>query len=198
VPKKNCWKQSSVVCSCQPEPKMGLLTNRLRLEPLEARHADALFQGLQNARIYDFITDRPPESVEALRERYSRLAIRRSPTGTEIWLNWAVWSLDEERYVGYVQATVARDYRVVLAYVFFPDAWNKGYAREAVRRMIDYLVARYPGSEFRAFVDVRNKRSTSLLGDLGFVRVAVQKGAELIHSVSTDQAEYLWSSDQSS
>src|ERR1700730_6301834 len=147
---------------------MELLTDRLRLEPLEARHADLLFECLQSASIYDFIPDKPPKSVEALRERYERLATRRSPDGMEVWLNWAVWSLVEKRYIGYVQATIVANRKVVLAYVLSPDAWSKGNGREAVRRIIDHLVEICPQAEVRAFVDVRNNRSIALLRAVGF------------------------------
>ena len=60
---------------------MDLLTPRLRLEPIEPHHADALFEGLQSERLYEFIADSPPVSLDALRQRYARLALRRSPDG---------------------------------------------------------------------------------------------------------------------
>src|SRR5688572_33463871 len=84
-------------------------TARLRLEPLEPGHAAMLFEGLRDDRLYDLIDEDPPASVEALRARYEVLARRRSPDGRQAWLNWAVWSNPEARYVGYVQATVEAD-----------------------------------------------------------------------------------------
>jgi [ribosomal protein S5]-alanine N-acetyltransferase len=150
--------------------KMKKYSQRLCLEPLEPYHAKLLFDGLQSASIYDFIEDVPPQSVESLRERYMMLAHRQSPDGTEIWLNWAVWSLVEKCYVGYVQATIPVDNRAILAYVFFPNFWGKGYAREAVTCMINYLVETYQNLDFIAYVDVQNHRSIALLHNLGFVR----------------------------
>jgi ribosomal-protein-alanine N-acetyltransferase len=161
---------------------MDLQTSRLRLEPLEPRHADPLFHGLQDERLYEMIPDKPPASVAALRERYAQLARRQSPDGSEHWLNWAVWLPAEGRYIGYVQATVKVDQpRARVAYVLFSDAWGKGFAREAVRRMMEHLGEAYDVAELRASVDVRNQRSIRLLESLGFVRVAVRE----------DEAEYL-------
>lgn len=149
---------------------MKMYSQRLCLEPLEPYHAELLFDGLQNASIYDFIEDVPPQSVESLRERYTVLAHRQSPDGTEIWFNWAVWSLVEKCYVGYVQATITVNNNAIVAYVFFPDSWGKGYAREAVTCMINYLVETYLNLDFSAYVDVQNHRSIALLDNLGFVR----------------------------
>ena len=65
---------------------------RLRLDPLLPMHADAMFQGLRDERLYEFITERAPASLSALRDRYRMLASRKSPDLSEEWLNWALWS----------------------------------------------------------------------------------------------------------
>ncbi|AFY33582.1 GNAT family N-acetyltransferase [Calothrix sp. PCC 7507] len=161
-----------------------MYSQRLCLEPLEPDHAERLFDGLQSASIYDFIEDVPPQSVEWLRDRYMMLARRQSPDGTEIWLNWAVWSLVEKCYVGYVQATITVDNSAILGYVFFPDFWGKGYAREAVNYIINYLVGTYQNLNFCANVDVQNHRSIALLQNLGFVR------STFVENVESNQDEF--------
>ena len=169
---------------------MELHTARLVLEPLEPRHASVLFEELQNPILYEFTDDEPPRNIEMLRDRYTALARRRSPDRAETWLNWVVWSVPEERYVGYVQATIAEGGSASIAYVFFADFWGKGYAREAVQSMLDHLVASQNAHEFRASVDQRNRRSIALLEHLGFVRVAVHKTPAPIKGVSSDEFEY--------
>ena len=169
---------------------LALSTARLRLEPLEPRHADGLFEGLQHAALYAFVADTPPASVEALQERYARLARRVSPDGTEEWLNWALYGLTEARLVGYVQATLPEEGDASIAYVLVPEAWGRGYAREAVAAMIEHLGAAYGRATARATVDTRNARSIALLEALGFERVRVREGAEWIGGVLTDEAEY--------
>ncbi|MEH2267277.1 MAG: GNAT family N-acetyltransferase [Nostoc sp.] len=149
---------------------MKIYSQRLCLEPLQPAHAELLFEGLQSASIYDFIEDVPPKSIESLRDRYMVLADRQSPDGTEIWLNWAVWSFVERCYVGYVQATITVENSAILGYVFFPNFWGKGYAREAVSCMISYLVETYQNLDFCADVNIQNHRSIALLHNLGFVR----------------------------
>ena len=67
-----------------------LETERLRLEPLARCHAVPLFEALGDARIYRFIPEDPPGEHSKLEERYGFLEARRSPDGTQRWLNWAV------------------------------------------------------------------------------------------------------------
>jgi RimJ/RimL family protein N-acetyltransferase len=149
---------------------MKIYSQRLCLEPLKPHHAELLFDGLQSESIYNFIEDVPPQSIESLRDRYMVLARRQSLDGTEIWLNWAVWSFLEKCYVGYVQATITVDNGAIIGYVFFPNFWGKGYASEAVNWMISYLVETYKNIDFCAYVNVQNHRSIALLHNLGFVR----------------------------
>jgi len=148
----------------------AIRTDRLRLEPLEPQHADDLYEGLRDARLYTWIDEKPPESVEWLRRRYERLQGRRSPDGSEAWLNWAIWSIEEGRFIGYVQATL-RGSTGSVAYVLFADAQGKGFAREAVAAMIQELAANYNVPEVYASVDRRNLRSCALLTQLKFERV---------------------------
>lgn len=165
-------------------------TERLRLEPLVPRHADAMFEGLRDERLYEFIAERPPVSLSALRDRYRLLASRRSPDDSEEWLNWALRSKADRRYVGYVQATVSQDRSAQIAYVLISDHWGKGLAREAVTAMVTHLCEHYRLTRVLARVDTRNERSIALLQALGFERLAVHRQAEKIRGVWSDEAEY--------
>jgi len=147
---------------------MILQTARLRLDVLEPHHAELLYAGLRDERLYEFCEDEPPESVASLAARYARLATRRSPDGLEIWLNWSIWARDEARYVGFAQATILPDRSAQIAYRLVRDAWGKGYAREAATAMLAHMRDVREVSEFTAIVDARNKRSIATLGALGF------------------------------
>jgi [ribosomal protein S5]-alanine N-acetyltransferase len=164
-----------------------LVTPRLRLEPLEERHADVLFDGLRDELLYEFIDEAPPASLQALRERYRRLATRHSPDGSAHWLNWAVFAEAEQRYVGYVQATIAQDRPAQIGYVIFRGAWGRGYASEAVGRILRDLRETWRCADVKAVVDVRNGRSISLLQRLGFERVPTASAGD---AASAGEAEY--------
>jgi ribosomal-protein-alanine N-acetyltransferase len=64
-----------------------LQTARLTLEPQCAAHAAAMFAVLSDPAIYEY-ENAPPASVDALRARYAFLEGRRSPDGSQQWLNW--------------------------------------------------------------------------------------------------------------
>jgi len=144
-------------------------TPRLRLEPLLPDHADAMFEGLRDPRLYAFTPDEPPVSRAALRARYERLATRRSPDGSQQWLNWAVADRRDGAYLGYLQATIREDGGAAVAYVLFHDAWGKGHAREALRAVLDELAERYGCRDADASVEPDNARSIAVLEALGFV-----------------------------
>ena len=48
-------------------------TETLILIPLKESHADELYQLLQDQRIFSYIPEEPPQSLEALRQRYAFL-----------------------------------------------------------------------------------------------------------------------------
>lgn len=168
-----------------------ILTPRLRLEPIEPSHASGMFPGLQHEELYSFISEPPPESVEALRERYRRLSTRTSPDGREAWLNWALRRAPGGEYAGWIQATVHADRTAHVAYVLFVDAWGKGYAREAVAALIDHLRDAWNVRTLMATVDPRNRRSIALLEALAFRRGALRKDADVIHGVPADEVDYV-------
>jgi RimJ/RimL family protein N-acetyltransferase len=177
-----------------PRPLQPLHTGRLRLEPLEARHAAALYGALHDASLYEFSGDHAPESLEALTWRYRRLETRTSPDGREAWLNWALWSLPDAAYVGLIQATVHPDRTASVAYVLFREAWSRGYAREATAALIDALSLAWGVREMWAAVDVRHRRSIALLEELGFLRM-VRRHAGFVQDAPSDEYLYCLSLD---
>jgi len=133
-----------------------------------ASHAAALYPGLCDPRVHAYTDDGPPQSLAWLEARYRRLESRRSPSGDEQWLNWAVWSIDGAAYVGYVQATVGADGVAHIAYVLFVDAWGRGLATAAVEAMMAALREHHDVRSFAARIDERNARSIALVERLGF------------------------------
>jgi RimJ/RimL family protein N-acetyltransferase len=168
-----------------------LHTERLILEPLEPGHAADLFVGLCDARLYGFIDGGPPESVDSLRERYRQLAERRSPDGQEIWLNWAIRTAAERRYLGFVQSTVERERNAMIAYMLFHSAWGNGYGREAVSAMLTHIVEQYSVATIRAHAHPANLPSIALLNALGFQRVVTPTNVRRNATADPSEVEFL-------
>jgi [ribosomal protein S5]-alanine N-acetyltransferase len=144
----------------------AIVIGNLRLEPQLAAHAEEMFALLSDPALYRY-ENAPPASVEALRERFSRLEGRRSPDGAELWLNW-VLRLEGVGLVGYVQATVRSDGLAGIAYVLGSSHWGRGLASRAVKAMIAELGDEYGTRTVFAILKRENERSRKLLERLGF------------------------------
>lgn len=57
-----------------------------------------------------------------------------------------------------------------IGYILHPDAWGRGYAREAASAAIDHLFATTDHDTITADVDPDNAASLGLMARLGFVR----------------------------
>lgn len=151
--------------------------NSLHFEPLQARHAGELFDVLKSPMLYEFIDERPPQSVEALLQRYETLESRRSPDGNQLWLNWVVREPRERRAIGYVQATV-EGRKAHVGYVIGKSHWGKGFGTAAVAWLIAQLGS-IGVDQIVATVEDRNERSIRLLEKLGFLQ-ACRRGTEIV------------------
>ena len=136
------------------------------LEPQLASHAAELYAVISDPSLYEFIDNKEPASEAALRERLARLESRRSPDGTEHWLNWVIRNAAGE-VVGYVQATVTPDRSAEIAYVLGRVHWRKGYATAACSAMIGELREAYGVTRLTATLDPANTASLALLRKLG-------------------------------
>ncbi|TWP53601.1 GNAT family N-acetyltransferase [Lentzea tibetensis] len=118
-----------------------LASDRLRLEPVEVAHAEAMEQVLADPVLYEVIGGEPPTAPQ-LRERYGRWQTPRSADGAEGWLNWIVFRAEDDAAVGTVQATitlVGQGARAELAWVVGSSFQRRGFAVEATGRVIRWL-----------------------------------------------------------
>ena len=101
------------------------INSEVRLEPLQAGHAEGMFEGLGDPAGYLFLPGDPPIDLASLRVRYAR-QIRGHPSdGTEVWLNWVARCPSSGALVGYTQAT-PRDRVAHVAYHIFPAYRRQG------------------------------------------------------------------------
>ncbi len=167
----------------------ALQSERLVLEPLLPQHAARTFALWQDQRLYTFIPIEPPTELLGLEERYRKLSTRRSPDGTEEWLNWFAREKRSGEYVAQIQITLRPDSSAYLACFTFVPHWRRGYAHEACQAVIRCLIER--GVEaFVAEIDTRNVASIRLIERLGFRRVAHVPKAALIRGADSDEYHY--------
>ena len=148
-------------------------TARLVLEPLVVAHAEQMFEVLNESLLYRFLDNPPPPSIEHLRGVYSRLESRASPSGSQLWLNWALIPRGKSA-IGYVQATIIAGEAAWVAYLLASKAWGRGYATEAMQGMLAHLAISYDVVVCRATVEAENQASIHLLERLAFNRASAQ------------------------
>lgn len=164
-------------------------TERMRLEPLCESHAAELFTIFSEARMYRFVPQEPPATRAMLARRFALLETRRSPEGTEAWLNWVLRSKLDSACLGCVQATIRGDDRAQLAYELGVPYWRRGLATEACRCVVKALFD--DGiSEVWAELDTRNVASMRLLERLGFRRGALRRNAAFFKGADSHEWTY--------
>jgi RimJ/RimL family protein N-acetyltransferase len=167
-----------------------LFTARLALELVWVEHAALLFTPLQDQRLYTYIPDDPPASLDALQNRYRRWERRASSDGREIWLNWAARLRATGEWIGAFQATIAENYHALLAYMIFLPYQRQGFAREGCQRVIERLANGYGVKVVAAEIDTRNAGSITLVESLGFQLVATTYGADMFKGTVSDEHRF--------
>jgi RimJ/RimL family protein N-acetyltransferase len=167
-----------------PDENLYLTTERLVLEPLSLEHADEMVVVLGDRRLHEF-TGGEPLPLASLRQRFQFLSSRRSPDGSELWLNWAIRVRDEGVAVGYVQASVSADRTSDVAWVLGLPWWGRGYATEAARRMAMWLQQELGVGEFVAWVHPAHVASQKVAQNIGLRRTDELKDGEQAWRKST-------------
>jgi [ribosomal protein S5]-alanine N-acetyltransferase len=171
-----------------PSPNPPLQGTHLRLQPLGAEHAEALFPVLADPTLYVHLDHGPPASAARLAEVYRQLEARRSPDGQEYWLNWAVFALQPTTPMGFVQASVLADGRAWVAYVLGTAHQGKGHAGEALGLMLEHLFQALGVHQAMATVERENARSIALLKRQGFSLAT----GDALHGHDLTESEQLW------
>jgi RimJ/RimL family protein N-acetyltransferase len=148
-----------------------LRTERLRLEPLRADDAPAMFAGMADAALFAYIDAEPPSTVAALALRYARITAP-GAGAPDRWLNWTMRLRATGEPAGLVEVTLGRDGIATIAYFTFARHMRQGLAREACAAVVDALRSDFGAREVVATMDVRNEASWRLAEALGLARDA--------------------------
>lgn len=136
----------------------AICTERLRLRPATLEDLDALHAILADARAMAYWSTLPHRDREQTRAWLHDMIAIPAGEGEDFIVEHA------GRVIG-----KAGLYRFPeIGFIFAPESWGRGFAREAVRVVLDraFEVHRLPAVE--ADVDPRNEASLRLLAHLGF------------------------------
>jgi RimJ/RimL family protein N-acetyltransferase len=111
------------------------------------------------------MTSSPPADVITLVRQYEIWEGRRSPDGSELWLNWALREKGNKQLIGHLQAGVLADHADVAW--FLGVRWQHlGYATEAAKAVVDLLL-RLGVHEIRASINPIHSASIRVAERLG-------------------------------
>ena len=146
-----------------------LATDRLVLAPMSVSDAAELHALLWSPDARTGTDDGPAASLRDVRARIRRWERRRSPDGSEIWLNWTLRLKDDQTAVGRMQATVT-DRWADVAWVIGQPFRNQGYATEAGRCIAVWLLDFFSVDEVRATIHPDNTASRRVATNVGLRR----------------------------
>ena len=146
--------------------------------PQVAAHAEDMCHLLRDADLYSFTDNHPPATTCELADRYGRLESRRSPDGSQWWLNWVVKKVGTDELIGYVQATVVEEVAEV-AWVIGVRHQCGGYATMATKLMVSHLTAMGCRS-FSCHIKAEHVASNRVAQKIGFTETGMMENGEKV------------------
>jgi [ribosomal protein S5]-alanine N-acetyltransferase len=176
-------------------------SERLSIEPLNQAHAYALYDGLMDDRLYQWISTTKPPSASALAERYAaREAVWRGLNSTpeqlqftsssKRRLDWAVHCREQERTIGKLDVEFEGSIATNVGYIIFPEFWNQGFATEAVQ-VLAAALEQAGVVEQRAYVTRGNDASVRVMEKAKFRFTRVIPDNDVIRGEKYDDLEFV-------
>ncbi len=154
---------------------VSLASERLILRRTRIEDAAALHEAYRDVDLMRWWSCAPHAD---LAETIAYLAPRGD---TPAWCGWTITLAADGRVIGTVAATERRPGVAEIGYLLVRSAWGHGYAREAVTRLLDWLIHDEGMRRISADVDPDNAASIALLCHLGFQREGLLRGEWQTH-----------------
>lgn len=160
-------------------------TVRLRLRPMTVDDAEGMHVVYSDEEAMRWWSHPPYTTLDETR---AGLAQR---TSDPAWRPWAITLKGDDTAIGQLAAHEKRQGKVIeIGYALARPHWGKGYAREAVSRLLDLLFREEGNRRVFADTDPDNIGSNSLLESLGFVREGHLRGEWETHLGVRDS--FIW------
>ena len=153
---------------------MEIVTARLRLDALRDEDADALFAYRADPAVAHFQGWKPASVAEARRFIEAQQAI--APDTPGAWWQRAIRLRDSGELIGDLGLHFLDDATVEVGISLSPAHQRRGYAREALEVMLDFVIGGLRKRRVVAQVAPRNFMCMRLLEGLGMRRGADQDG----------------------
>jgi RimJ/RimL family protein N-acetyltransferase len=150
-------------------PIRTILVSRLVIEELRVEHLAELAKCLHRNEVYEHIGGLPSRE-DFILDREIALSGPGPAAPDERWLNFLVRERSSNNMLGRLEATV-HDSIAEVAFLFDPDQWGKGFAREALAWLHEEIEHTSGVTSFWATTVPENTRCQALLTRSGYQQV---------------------------
>lgn len=154
----------------------SLTTERLSLEPVIASDQGFIYEGLSHPQVIPFfgVSYTSLEATEAQMNWYEKMY--REGTG----ISWKIVSKENGDRLGVISVYYYKPehQKAEIGFWLLPEAWNQGFASEAIKAVIHYWKSVKSLHRMEAFVEEGNTSSSRLLEKNGFRLEGMMKDCE--------------------
>jgi RimJ/RimL family protein N-acetyltransferase len=148
-------------------PLLNIQTERLELYPLRLADAKALFSYRSLLVVYKY-QQWAPWRVEEARDFIRKYSITNEVKSGN-WKQLGIFLKQDQELIGDCGFCWQKK-QVEIGYTVSPDYQGRGYGKEAVKALIDFLFRTFPVEKIIARTDPQNKPSIGLLKDMHFIQ----------------------------
>src|SRR3984893_10066882 len=169
---------------------MILGSGRLTLRPLQSSDVEAVASYSTKPEFIRFLP-LPPQTMESAAEFVGQAVANGQPDPKGDWL-FAIQIREEPRLIGIIRIGVrsVEHWQGDLGYAVHPDHWGKGYATEALRRILEFGFEDLSLERIWATADVRNVASWRVMEKAGMEREGFMRHHLLVRGAWRDSVLY--------
>lgn len=150
----------------------NLETERLKLREITTEDADAIFACFSNDQVMEYYGSDAFQNIEQAKdliELFSKNYLEKKT------IRWGIELKESNELIGTIgyHAWAAKHRKAEIGYEIHPDYWRKGYASEAIQKVIDYGFNEMDLTRIGAIIYLENYGSYKLLEGLGFQREGI-------------------------
>ena len=166
-----------------------LETERLILRQTNLKDAHEVFEMRSSVEVMQYI---PVPLATALKEAEEYITSLQERMANKECINWTITLKKSGEMIGTIgfYRMQLQHYRTETGYMFLPAFYGKGYASEALQRLVDFGFNNLGFHSIEAVIYPENKGSIRVVEKCGFVREAYFKEKEFHNGKFVDTAVY--------
>lgn len=167
-----------------------LNTDRLVLREITEKDAQAILNCFSNPDVLRHYGQNPLTSLEQVKQIINRFSKNYEE---QQGIKWGIELKGREGLIGTIgfQEWSTEHKRAEISYALFPDSWGKGYAQEALNKVISFGFQEMELLRIGAIVFTENDASNKLLTKVGFEKEGLLK--KYMHQNNMPYDTYVYS-----